>query len=72
MSKTRIQRAVDRYHYEDLSLAKAADLAGVSWAQMREILIEKGITPRLGPETVEEIEEEAEVLRDFLAARQRA
>lgn len=33
---------------EDISLAKAASLAGVSWAQMRDILVEQGIQPRLG------------------------
>lgn len=65
----RIQLAIYRYQTEDLSLAKAADLAGVSWAQMREILLEKGISPRLGPETVEEAEKEAEALRAFFAER---
>jgi predicted HTH domain antitoxin len=68
--EARIQLAVYRYQAEDdLSLAKAADLAGVSWAQMREILLEKGISPRLGLETIEEAEREAGVLRDFLANR---
>jgi predicted HTH domain antitoxin len=67
--EARIQLAVYRYQTEDLSLAKAADLAGVSWAQMREILLEKGISPKLGPETVEEAEKEAGTLRDFLASR---
>jgi predicted HTH domain antitoxin len=65
----RAQLAVYRFQTEGLSLAKAAELAGVSWAQMREILLEKGIPLRLGPETVEEAEEEARTLRDFLARR---
>ena len=59
--------AAYRYQTEGLSLAKAADLAGVSWAQMKEILLEKGIAPRLGPDTVEEAEAEAQVLREFFA-----
>lgn len=67
--EARIQLAVYRYQNEDLSLARAAELAGVSWAQMREILLEKGISPKLGPETVAEAEKEAQVLRDFLANR---
>ncbi|HEV8582552.1 MAG TPA: UPF0175 family protein [Thermoanaerobaculia bacterium] len=67
--EARIQLAIYRYQTEDLSLAKAADLAGVSWAQMRDILLEKGIPPRLGPETVEEAKKEAGALRDFLASR---
>jgi predicted HTH domain antitoxin len=65
--EARIQLAVYRYQNEELSLAKAADLAGVSWAQMREILLEKGISPKLGPETVEEAAKEAQALRGFLA-----
>jgi predicted HTH domain antitoxin len=65
----RIQLAVYRYQTEGVSLAKAAELAGVSWAQMKEILLEKGIAPQLGPETVEEAEEEARSLRDFFASR---
>ncbi len=59
----RIKVAIHRYQTEDISLGKAAELAGVSWEQMREILLEHDIQPRLGPETVEEIEEEIQVLR---------
>ncbi len=59
----RIKVAVHRYQTEDISLGKAAELAGVSWEQMREILLEHGIQPRLGPDTIEEIEEEIQVLR---------
>ena len=65
----RVHVAVHRYQTESLSLAKAADLAGVSWAQMREILLEKGVQPRLGSETLQEAEEEVQVLRDFFAKR---
>lgn len=65
----RISLAVSRYESEGLSLAKAADLAGVSWAQMREILLEKGIQPRLGPATLEEAEDEARTLREYFASR---
>lgn len=59
----RIRLAVDRYQTEEISLAKAASLAGVSWAQMKDILREQGIQPRLGPEAVEEAQKEAEGLR---------
>jgi predicted HTH domain antitoxin len=61
----RIQLAVHRYQTEEISLAKAASLAGVSWAQMKDILVERGIQPRLGPETMEEAEEEVRTLRDY-------
>jgi predicted HTH domain antitoxin len=67
--EARVELAVHRYQSEELSLAKAAELAGVSWSQMREILVEKGVPPRLGPETAEEAEGEAQVLRDFFAGR---
>jgi predicted HTH domain antitoxin len=66
----RIRLAVHRYQSEEISLARAAELAGVSWDQMREILLEAGIQPRLGPQTVEEAEAEAQALRDYFAARQ--
>lgn len=65
----RIQLAVHRYQTEGLSLAKAASLAGVSWAQMKEILLERGIQPRLGPETLEEAEQEAQALREYFQAQ---
>lgn len=61
----RIQLAVHRYQTEVISLAKAASLAGGSWAQMKDILLERGIQPRLGPGTAEEAEQEAEVLRHY-------
>ena len=65
----RVQLAVHRYQSEEISLAKAASLAGVSWAQMRDILIEQAIPLRLGPETVEEAIEEAQTLRDYFEDR---
>jgi len=61
----RVQLAAYRYQTEGLSLAKAAELGGVSWTQMKEILLEKGIALQLGPETIEEAEAEAQALRDF-------
>jgi predicted HTH domain antitoxin len=59
----RIQIAVHRYINENISLAKAANLAGVSWAQMKEILLERGIQPMLGPETLDEAGMEVDALR---------
>jgi predicted HTH domain antitoxin len=63
----RIQLAIYRYEHEELSLAKTAQLAGVSWAQMRDILLEKGIQPRLGPVTAAETQSEVDQLRRHLA-----
>ncbi len=48
----KIQLAVHRYQKEEISLEKAANLSGVSWAQMKDILMEKGVPIRLGPETI--------------------
>ena len=67
--EVRIQLAVHRYEHDGLSLAKAASQAGISWAQMRDVLVEKGIQPGLGPDSLEEAEEEAQALRSVLAAR---
>ena len=55
----RIANAVQLYQTEELSLAQAASLAGVSWAQMKAILVEQGVQPRLGPETMAEAEVQA-------------
>lgn len=64
----RIELAVHRYQSENISLAKAASLAGVSWAQMKDILLEKGLQPRLGPETLADAHQEIETLRDYFKA----
>ena len=61
----RIGLAVYRYQHEDLSLAKAAALAKVSWPQMKQILTERGIELRLGPETLDEAAAEAQALRAY-------
>jgi predicted HTH domain antitoxin len=62
----RLEVAIHRYRTEDISLAKAAELAGVSWQRMREILLSRGVQPRLGPETEEEALEEIATLRRHL------
>ncbi len=64
----RIKLAVYRYRTEQVSLARAAALAGVSWAEMREILLEEGVLLRLGPETVAEARHEVQVLVDYMKA----
>ncbi len=65
----RIQLAIHRYQVEEISLARAASLAGISWAQMKDILVEHGIQPRLGPETLAEAKEEVKALRDYFEER---
>jgi predicted HTH domain antitoxin len=65
----RVKLAIHRYQSDEISLAKAAHLAGVSWAQMKDILLERGVQPRLGPETLEDAQQEVEVLRKHLETR---
>ncbi len=62
----KIQLAVYQYRKQNVSLEKAANLAGVSWAQMKDILTEQGISLRIGPETVPEALEEIYALRKEL------
>jgi len=61
----RIAVAVHRYQTEDLSVARAASLAGVCFDRMKEILAEQGIPLRLGPETLEEARAELEALEQM-------
>jgi predicted HTH domain antitoxin len=62
----RVELAVHKYRDREISLAKAAELAGVGWAQMKDILLERGLTPNLGPEDLAEARAEAEALRAAL------
>ncbi|MCE7985735.1 MAG: hypothetical protein DYG89_31540 [Caldilinea sp. CFX5] len=50
----RVNVAVYRCRIEELSVAKAAAIAGVSLDRMKEILSERTIPLHLGPETMEE------------------
>ncbi len=63
----RINWAVYQYQNHPISLAKAAALAGVCFDRMKEILVQRGIQPRLGPETVAEARKELEVVEQALA-----
>ena len=62
----RLEVAIHRYRAEEISLAKAAALAGVSWERMREILLSRGVQPSLGPETEEEAYEEIRAMERIL------
>ena len=66
----RIELALYRYENEGISLAKAASIAGVSWAQMKDIMLERGIQPRLGVDDAGEIRREVQALCDFFGAQQ--
>jgi len=63
----RIEIAIHRYRAGQISLAKAAALAGVAFDHMKEILDDRGVPLQLGPETVGEARQELESLRRMLA-----
>ncbi len=58
----RIEIAVEKYKCEKLSLGKAADIAGVSLEEMKEILKDRGVSLK-GPKSVEEIRADAKRAR---------
>ncbi|MDD5473844.1 MAG: UPF0175 family protein [Candidatus Methanoperedens sp.] len=57
------EKAAALYIEKKMSLAKAASMAGVSITRMKQILMEKGINPRLGVEDVKELKEDYETLK---------
>lgn len=63
----RIELAIHRYRTEDLSLARAAHLAGVSFERMRELLVERSLQPRLGPEDEQAAKAEVAAMQKILA-----
>jgi len=63
----RINWAIYKYQTETISLAKAASLANVSFDRMKDILLRRGIQPRLGPETIAEARQELDMLEQALA-----
>jgi len=59
----RTEIAIKRYKEEAVSLGKAADLAGISLEEMKEVLRTRGVALK-GPETKEKIKEDAKRARD--------
>ncbi len=63
----RISLAIYQYQHAAISLARAAALAAVSWSQMRELMVARGVPLRIGPETLEEARAEVEAMRQACA-----
>jgi len=61
----RINVAVHRYQTEGISVAKSAAAAGVSFDRMKEILFDRAVPLRLGPETIEEAYSEVDALNEM-------
>ena len=58
----RLELAIYRYQTEDISLAKAANLAGISFDRMKAVLLQRGVQLRLGPVDDAEIQEKVATL----------
>jgi predicted HTH domain antitoxin len=65
----RTEVAIYRYQTEDISLAKAAHLAGVSFDRMKAVLVQRGVQLRLGCIDDGEIKEEIATLDRVLVSR---
>ncbi len=61
----KIEIAVKKYKQEEVSLGKAADIAGISLEEMKEILRTRGVTLK-GLESIKEIQEDAERARKVI------
>ncbi len=61
----RIEIAIKRYKEEAVSLGKAADLAGISLEEMKEVLRTRGVALK-GPESKEEIKEDVKRAKEAL------
>ena len=57
--KIKQQMLIRTYAAGEVSLGKAAELMGVSYEEMKEIIVESGTELHLGPLTVEELLEDA-------------
>lgn len=56
--------AVGEYVLGDISLGKAAEVAGLSRWEFEEVLEEAGVTVRYGPTSQEALDEELEAVRN--------
>ena len=64
--KIRKKLAIYRYQNKEISLGKAAQIAGLCWEEMKDELIRNGIKPKLGPQTIEEAKKDSLVLERYL------
>ena len=62
----RVELALYRYQTEDISLAKGALLAGLSFDSFKALLVQRGIQPRLGPSDEQDARQEIAALDQIL------
>jgi predicted HTH domain antitoxin len=63
----RVELAIHSYQRQEISLAKAAYMARMSFDQMKELLLNRGIDNRLGPRGEEEARQEIKNMGRILA-----
>ncbi|WP_317176179.1 UPF0175 family protein [Halomontanus rarus] len=61
----RLSATIGRYVLEEISLGKAAEQVGVSRWEMEEILSEAGVEVRLGPQSMEDLQDEIDTALDI-------
>ena len=67
----RMKLALHRYQHEEISIGKAAQIAGVCWEDMKKILVENGVTPRFAPRNIEEARKDYHTARKLMDERDR-
>lgn len=67
----RVELAIRRYQTEDISLARAAHLAGISFDSMKKLLVARGIPLRLGPADEQEALQEVEEMQRIVGVTER-
>lgn len=65
----RMKLALYRYQHEEISIGKAAEIAGVPWQAMREELNKNGIPLRLAPSTIEDLQKDCDTIWRFAHER---
>ena len=68
----RVELAVHRYQTEDISLAKAAHLAGFSFDSLKALLVQQGLQLRLGPADEQDARQEIAALDQMIRAGYRS
>ena len=58
----RLELAIHKYQHSGISLSKAAQIAGICFEEMKDLLLIRGIKIDLGPDSKAEIEIEVETL----------
>ena len=66
-----IESLIQRYVSGYLSLGRAAELAGMRYDEFIDLLISKGISPDMGPESEDEFKEEEKLIEKILRMRRR-